>query len=241
MERTSIPIVIVARNCIALTKKAVKSALDQNVPVDVLVIDNASTDGTAQWLATRPVATMHTGEQWALAKCWNVALKSLWKLGYDRALVLNNDLKIHPSTVRTLDSMGLPFVTCVSVNTEEQFVEGTANIPSREELLAGARPHPDYSCWLMRREVTDAGCWFNEECYPAYCEDSFHHKKMHDASIDAMCVSLPFLHYGASTLKDSNPAEARKIREGADRNRLLFKKAYGCLPGGPGYEELFQR
>lgn len=237
MPGDQIPVVVVARNNLQLTKRTVASALNQDVPVELLVVDNASSDGTAAWLSSKTFARIHTGEQWSLAKCWNVALKALWKAGHERALVLNNDLEIAKCTARTLDAINGPFVTCVSVGSAEQF---DADIqPDIEELRAGARPHPDYSCWMIRKSVTDRNIWFNEECWPGYCEDSFHHKALHDAGIHAMCVSLPFLHHGSSTLKNADEGEASRIRRGADANRARFKAKYGCLPGTPEYEELF--
>jgi len=235
--RVEIPIVIVARNGLPLTKKAVNSALRQDVPVEVLVVSNDCSDGTDQWLATKPIATIHTGEQWSLAKCWNVALRALWKAGHTRALVLNNDVEIAPCTARLLDAINGPFVTCVSVGGEDQFVVDPE--PSLEFLIASKRNHPDYSSWMIRKSVTDRNIWFNEECWPAYLEDCFHHKALHDAGIPAVCVSLPFLHHGASTLKQANPGEAARIRRGAEANKQMFKKRYGCVPGTKDYEALF--
>ncbi len=233
---TAIPVVIVTRNGLSLTKKAMASVIAQDVPVEVLVVDNQSSDGTRQWLGTKRVATIMTDTQWSLAKCWNTALRSLWKSGYDRALVLNNDIEIAPCTARVLDAIASPFVTCVSVDTEEQF---HIPEPSMEELIESQREHPDYSSVFIRKYVTDKNIWFNEECFPAYCEDAFHHKAMYDAGIKAICVSLPFLHHGASTVKNCGEAERIIIQRGAGRNRELFKKRYGCVPGSPDYYALF--
>lgn len=233
----SVPVVIVTRNNLHLTKRTLKSVLEQDVPVEVLVVENDSSDGTAQYLATKHLTVIHTQEQWALAKCWNVALQRLWKAGWKSALVLNNDCEVAPCTARVLSAMNWPFVTCVSVNSEEQFNrEPEIDL---DRLRATARPHPDYSCWMIRKEVTDKNIWFNEECFPGYCEDSYHHKSLHDTGITARCIDLAFLHHGASTLKHATPREARIIREGADRNRQRFKAKYGCLPGTPAYEALF--
>lgn len=231
------PIVIVARNNLALTKKTVKSALAQDVPVTVLVVDNQSTDGSAAWLATKPIAVISTGEQWALAKCWNTALKALWKAGWDRALVLNNDVEIRTDCVRLLDSHGGPFTTCVSVGSADRMGEpGDRDI---DALRAAERPHPDFSAFMIRKYVTDRIGWFDEECFPAYVEDSFAHVSMYRAGIKAVCISLPFLHHGASTLKQASPVDAARIRRGADTNRKRFKAKYGCFPGEAGYEALF--
>lgn len=231
------PVVIVSRNTLALTKNAVRSVFSQNVPVMLMAIDNASTDGTADWLKTKTAATIFTGDQWSLARCWNLALRALWMCGFDRALVINSDVELRPDTVQMLTNHGGSFVTCVSVDDRERL--GAAGDRDITALRDGERPHPDFSCFLIRREVTDKGIWFNEDCYPAYVEDSFFHVAMHDAGIDAVCIDLPFYHEGAATLKQCSDGEAARIRRGADRNRELFRKRYGCLPGSDGYGRLF--
>lgn len=237
-DRAAVPVVVVARQNLHLTKLCIGSILAQDVPVEVLLVSNACDDGTDQWAATKPITVIHTGEQWSLAKCWNVALAALWKAGWNRAIVCNNDIVVQPMTARILDAMQMPFVSCISVGTPEQLEpRSEAQI---EALRMGARPHPDYSCWMIRKSVTDRGIWFNEECWPAYVEDTFHHKAMHDAGIPAMCIDLPYLHHSSSTLKSASVREQAIIRRGADENRKRFRDKYGCVPGEPAYEALFQ-
>jgi GT2 family glycosyltransferase len=81
--------------------------------------------------------------------------------------------------------------------------------------------------------------WFNESYFPAYCEDSDYHVRMHRADVRAVCVDLPFLHHGAGTIKHAGTGEVARIRRGADRNRERFRQEYGCLPGSEAYQELF--
>jgi len=234
---TEIPIVVVCRNGLGLSKKALRSAMNQDIPVTVLVVDNASSDGTSAWLATKDIAVISTGQQWALAKCWNVALKSLWRAGYNKALVVNNDVLLRSDTAGILDAIGGEFVTCVSVSSEDQL--GIPGDRDTDTLRLNARTHPDFSCWLIRKSVTDRNLWFDESYFPAYGEDCAYHLAMHRAGIKAVCVDLPFIHFGASTLKNADAGEANRIRRGADANRERFRKAYGCLPGTPAYEALF--
>lgn len=232
-----IPVVIVTRNGLALTKKTLASVIAQDVPIEVVIVENNSSDGTAQYLSTKNITVIHAPEQWALAKCWNVALQCLWKAGWDRAAILNNDVELSPWSLRVLDSHGGPFITCVSVNTQEQF-EAAAE-EDIESLRKRERPHPDFSAFFIRKSVTDKIGWFDEECWPAYTEDAIAHLKMFRAGIKAVCIDIPFLHHGASTLKQSDLGEAAGIRRGADANRQRFKKIYGCLPGSPEYYALF--
>ena len=230
-------ICIVTHNGLGLTKLAVKSALSQQPACDVMIIENGSADGTLSWLKTKPVALMSFTKQLSLAACWNAALKAAWRMKYRAVLMLNNDLIIRPDTVTTLVALNEEFATCVSVNSEDQL--GTPGDRTVESLKEGKRWHPDYSCWMIRKTVTDKGLWFDEEMYPAFCEDSDHHVRCHRAGVRCCCVDLPFLHYGSSTLKQASEKEAIVIRRGAQRNRERFKAKYGCLPGTPEYEKLF--
>lgn len=236
-------IVIVSRNGLALTKRAVRSADAQDVNCGILVIDNASEDGTQAWLRSKVGQCKHyfaqvcLPEQISLAGCWNLALKALWHGGWSHALVLNNDVEIRPDTYRMLLSHGGPFVTCVSVDSRERMgVPGDRTI---EELRERERPHPDVSCFLIRKEVTDKIGWLDEKFFPAYCEDLDLHIRMHQAGIIAVCLDLPFFHYGAGTLKRANPGEQSRIRRGADRNRQYFFEKWGVRVGSPEYYALF--
>lgn len=224
-------ILIIARDNLHLTKKAVASALAQTVPCDVMVIDNCSSDGTIWWLHTKPVVMITTIKQKSLAACWNYGIKAFWKAGENRILVLNNDVEIGPSFYCDLCANGGPFVTGVSVNSKDQ-IGSSWNINNE-------RPHPDFSAFMISKQVTDKIGWFNEDYFPAYCEDSDYHVRMHRAGIKAVCVDLPFYHAAAQTLKQAGEGEQARIRRGADANRERFRKTYGCLPGSEDYEALF--
>jgi GT2 family glycosyltransferase len=233
-------VVIIARNNRPMTWRTLVAALAQDVEVTVVVVDNASTDGTAEWLRAvsmrrSNVIVLTCPKQLSLAACWNNALRFVWSRGGEHALVLNNDVVLLPSTYRILDWVGQPFVTTVSVDDEAQFKEP-------ESMAFNGRPHPNFSGFLIRKSVTDKVGWFNEAYYPAYCEDAEYHVRMFRAGINAICIDLPMLHIGngANTLRFANPAEAAAIKRGADANRERFKAVYGCKPGEPAYEALFQ-
>ena len=230
-------IVIVARNNVEYTKAAVRTAIDQDVPCEVMVIDNCSADGTMDWLKTRDVARFFNPVQLSLAACWNQALKIFWRIGCEEALVVNNDVELRRDTYRLLRSHGGPFVTCISVRNREEM--GTVEDRHVPTLYATERPHPDFSCFLIRKEVTDRVGWFDEKYFPAFCEDCDYHVRMHRAGIRAVAVALPFVHHGSQTLRTAESGERQRIERGAERNRERFREIYGCRPGTPEYEKLF--
>ena len=174
---SNILIVIVTHNGLPLTKLALRSAMSQQPGCDVMIVENGSVDGTLAYVKSKPVALMAFTKQLSLAACWNAALKAAWRMKYEAVLMLNNDVVIQPETARILYAVNEPFVTCVSVGSEEQLAPRTDDeVPW---LKDNARPNPDYSCWMMRKSVTDQGIWFDESCYPAYTEDSSHHIELH--------------------------------------------------------------
>jgi len=234
-ERGSI--LFVARNNVGLTKQAVASARQQDIPCDILVIDNTSTDGTKQWLVGQPISSVAMATQASLSACWNIGLSYLLgKLGRPHALVCNTDIELRPDAYRLLLAHGGPFVTCVSVDTRERM--GAGDREAMESL--GERPHPDFSCFLIRPEVVERVGWFNEDYWPAFVEDCEYHVRMHRAGVPAVCIDVPFLHHGSATIKNASQAERNVIARGAQANRERFKRAYGCLPGTPEYQELFR-
>jgi GT2 family glycosyltransferase len=234
---TPVAVLVVTRNNLALSKLALKSVLAQDVPVELLVIDNASDDGTLQWLLSKPYSWMSMQAQKSLSYCWNFGLRVLFHAGHDRVLVINNDVQLRPDTARILTEHGGEFVTCVSVDSAAQL--GPAN-PDIEVLRANARPHPDFSCFMISKVVTDKVGWFDEDYYPAFCEDSDYHVRMHRTGVNAVCIDLPFLHHGSSTIKLASPGETERIKRGAEANRQRFRATYGCLPGSEAYSKLFE-
>ncbi len=226
-------IITVCRNNLHLTKKAVASFRAQDVPCDILVIDNASSDGTAQWLNTQNIPRISLREQISLAAAWNRALKAVWSMGRTQGLVCNNDVELRPDAYYWLRYNGGPFVTCVSVDSVDQL--NYPNPPTTE------RNHPDFSAFLIRKEVTDKVGFFNEAYFPAYTEDCEFHVRCHRSGIRCICIDIPFLHHGAGTIKNCSASERAVIERGADANRERFRKTYGCLPGTKEYEKLFEQ
>lgn len=229
-------IICPVRNGLHLTRRAVKDFLAQDIgDIAVLLLDNGSTDSTTQWAATLP-ASVHTS--WAadrgVAASWNFGLRWVFSKGAQYALVVNNDVRLLPYTYRHLVGYGGGFVTAVG-SDDMKCIEPPYNTPVPPDV----RPHPDFSCFVIRREVWDKVGPFNELYTSAYAEDAEYHLRMHRAGVEAYCLDLPFYHLGAGTLKHANKDEADAIQSAADANRRRFHEAHGVEVGSKEYYALF--
>ena len=101
------------------------------------------------------------------------------------------------------------------------------------------RPHPDFSCFLIRRQVWETVGAFDESMR-IYCSDGSYHVRMHQAGIDAYCLDVPFFHYASGTLKNVSVDDKERILEQASRDREAFAAKWGCAMGTPDYYKLFE-
>lgn len=242
-------ICILTHNNLALSRAAITSALlqdyeDKQKPAQgcsLLILDNASTDSTPQWLSsahsTGPAGFSYIAfaERQSVAYCWNWVLE--WAFSplnsnhYEAVLLANNDVILREDYVTWLMRDGGPFVTGISVRSESELA-----FPSPPTTR---RPHPDFSAFLIRPE-----CWkkvgrFDEGFSIAFFEDNDYHVRAHYAKVPLIGIDLPFVHVGSATVKQADKAEQRMIQRAADRNRARFEDMYGCVPGSKAYEMIF--
>ncbi len=242
-------IVVPVRNNLFLTRRAIETFKRQDIPggVEILVIDNDSTDGTTQWLQTQH----DVWREWhrpprSVAASWNGALRFILDdLGEDYALVVNNDVELRPDTYRWLVADGGGFVTAVGTRDPAKIEpvnpQDGPTIP-RQYLPpdpAKKRPHPHFSCFLIRREVWRKVGPFDENFKIAFCEDWDYHLRMHQAGFRAEALELPFLHHGSQTVKNADDAERDRIVAQAELNREYFFQKWGVRGGTPEYYALF--
>lgn len=230
-------IVILGRNNLHLTRAAMKTLQAQDIGnVVVLLVDNASTDGTAEWSNTlKDVFRMHFQEQVSVAKAWNSALEFVLGKAYaQHCLVVNNDVELRPDTYRHLVADGGGFVTAVG-NRDPKSIKQELD----PEQVHHKRPHPDFSCYLIRREVYQQVGPFDEKFEIAFCEDWDYHVRLQKAGIRAECLDLPFYHVGSGTVKNADPGEIRRIQVQAERNREYFYKKWGFRGASDEYYQFF--
>lgn len=224
------PILMLCRNSLELTKRAVESVMAQDIDCTLYAVDNDSSDGTSQFLDDNHIHHWRMTPAKGVSASWNFGLTYLFDVaGCEQVLVLNNDLVLRPDTYRELLADGGAFVTCVSVGEIEQI---------KTEFVKSVRPHPDYSAFLIRRSVWDTVGPFDESMV-MYSSDNDHHVRMHQAGIEAYTIGLPFYHYASGTLKMADEIERQTIQRQADKDRETFLRKWGVKVGSDGYYLLF--
>lgn len=222
------PVVILCRNAIQLSKNAVQSILEQDIPTMLHAVDNDSQDGTTEWLNSFCPNTTTFRPAQGVSSGWNYALTTIFRHS-EYALVVNNDVVLRPDTYRSLLEDGGDFVTAVSV-------DNLAGIQG--EWRKAPRPHPDFSCFLIRRSVWRTVGAFDESMR-LYASDADYHLRMNMAGVKAYTIGVPFFHYASGTLKTATPGEKASISEQADKDRYTFELKWGCKVGSKQYYEMF--
>lgn len=224
-------------SCLVLTKDAIASCLAQDISVHLWILNNGSTDATRdylaslQWRLRHNITVTHYYPARGLTWLWNHALS--WVFNVERrpcALVVNNDIKLRPDAYRLLLADGGGFVTGVGVGDEKQIE--TVDVTSK-------RPHPDFSCWLIRREVWERVGPLDESMV-LYASDADYHLRMYKKGIDAYSLVIPFWHAFSGTLKNVDDAERERICQQADRDRETFRAKWGVTIGSEAYYAMFQ-
>jgi GT2 family glycosyltransferase len=226
-------------NNVNLTRKAVRSFLDQDIgPTRVLMYDNGSKDHTLNWAWTKYPQVL-TIPQWpskSVAASWNRGLDQLFNVeNCEYVLVCNNDVELRPDTYRHLHNDGGPFVTAVGDSNRKRalWLDGT-NIPYPNPDPERKRPHPDFSCFLIRRETFEK-VRFDERYKIAYVEDCAYHVELHKIGIKPYCLDLPYYHYSAATVEETTKEEHKAIHLQAEANRWAFYEEYGFNVGSEEY------
>jgi len=243
-------------DCPQMTRVALDDCLKQSMsPLRLLLIDNGSQE-EGRAVADEAVRNYHVpGVQevlgWhhdppfpALAAVWNRALQFVWDSGEDYALVVDNDVRLHPDTyavlLEVLQTCQAWFVTGVGVRPDQ--FDPTLDLrwavgQPTEARKDGRKPEgyhyggPDFSCFLITKECHR---WFqfDEGFVPAYHEDNDFHRRLKLAGFGEKIfgVNIPFLHYGSGTLKEN-----ARLRESWPARfaacQRYYQEKWGGLPG----------
>ena len=223
------PVLTLTRNNLPLTKRCIESILKQDIDAFPEIIDNASSDGTAQVLE-RFIALRYIYNK-GVSRGWNDGLDRLFRKDrVEHVLVVGNDCWLPPSIYRNLLSLDLPFVTGVAVGSMEQALETPE--------LGPLTDNPDFSLFLIRRE-----CWETvgpfDETMKYYAQDQDYHIRAHKKGVRLVKAPQPFFHERSSTIRNASPEERLEIETQAGKDRQTLWLKWGVSAGGADYEALF--
>lgn len=223
-------VLMLAHNNRHLTQRAVESVLKQDIPIVLCVMNDASTDDTSSYLNSLPeVYAVHYPSSLGVSKLWNIGLSAAFDEDVEHVLVLNNDIELPPHFYRILIESNEGFISGVSMSAREQMKEYTME----------KRPHPDFSAFMIRKEVWDTVGRFNEEMV-MYASDNDMHIRMHQNGIRAWGMNLPFYHERSSTIKLASDEDRERMQKQADADREVFKSKYGFYPWDEAYGRMFE-
>lgn len=232
------PIVCFVRAGLEMTVSAVESMLRQDIPVHVGIVCNGAPKDVVDglyWQFGGPshpnVSIVENEAELSVAAAWNREIRGHVSSG-GHVLVCNNDIELRPEYYRLLLADGGDFVTGIGDADRDRVFSGEVHPESR-------RPHPDFSCYLIRRAAWEKVGPFDEGFEVAYCEDCDYHIRMHQAGIEAVSIGVPFYHRVSGTMKSLSAGERERVHAAADRNRDRFRKKWGCLPGDADYYAYF--
>ena len=227
------PVLMLCRNNLELTKRAVASIQAQDIPTDILLIDNDSKDGTLNWAQDNLSHVISFRPQLGVSAGWNWGLKWFFGHAEDYVLVCNNDIELPSWGYRTLlayRKMGAEFVTGGSISHRYWMPPIEPHPPA---------PFPDFSCFLISRSAWEKVGEFDERM-KLYAQDNDYHVRAHRSGVELLRADVPFYHERSSTINNATPEERAEIQRQANADREVFKSLYGCMPWEPAYAALFE-
>jgi hypothetical protein len=232
----------------ALTEAAIADVLAQSVPTRLLLINQGVDDAfrrrleqIAEEYPERVYLWSHQPSLPSLAATWNRALQFVWEVGGTEALVVNNDVRLHPVTYGALrlnlrDRSDALFISALGVTGEQYEAWSKDALWTELSVPPHGKGGPDFSCFLISKEGHEKYP-FDEHLTPSFCEDlDLHRRFMLGGDGDRIfSIHLPFHHVGggSNTLKSMTP-EARAAHE---QRISTGSRAYYARKWGGGVNE----
>jgi N-acetylglucosaminyl-diphospho-decaprenol L-rhamnosyltransferase len=226
---TSVEIVIPVFNQLSYTRDCLESLhRSTGVTARVVVVDNGSSDGTAEYLdGDTGVDVIHNSENRGCAVAWNQGVRSGKA---DWVVVLNNDVLLTPGWLEGLltsaEAEGWDIVT-------PAMREGVLNYElepyAREFVKAAAgavrADVADGVCFMVRRRVFEVIGLFDEKFRIGVFEDTDFFERARRAGFKLGTTGRSFIHHFGSVTQKS-------IRQGKtcgpyeQENRIYFRKKW---------------
>lgn len=224
--------IMIAFQNLEMTKKAVKSVLDQDVEggIELWFVNNGSTDGTDEW--AREMVESHSGfryvdrrhkENDSPVEISNRLLMQVFNAGYGHVLGVPNDVVLPPYLYREFLLWRRGIVTG-SMTTEPLDPAGckpsqahSENTPMAVMLVRD---------WVYRAVTHSFGRFFDED-YFHYCSDCQLALDLAACGIRGVQTDVPYWHFGSASWKTADSETRNRIFTQAEEDRATFLRKNG--------------
>lgn len=237
-------IVILTHNQLSLTQACIESirAFTPPSPYELIVVDNASTDGTVDWLKQQPdVRLIANSENVGFPRGCNQGMRLATG---DRLLLLNNDTVVTPRWLEQLTACLKSDERIGAVgpvtNHASYFSAVQVSYRNREEMLTFAEDYnrSDPSRWeerakligyclLLKREAYETVGELDERYSPGNFEDDDYCIRLRLAGYRLMLCTDTFIHHeGSATFRQ----DMDRYQQSIQRNAVHFTEKWGYNP-----------
>jgi glycosyltransferase involved in cell wall biosynthesis len=222
---------------LSLAQEAVASVLAQDIPVDLFLVDNGSTDEyTWEWmksLASPSICVEHHPFNISPVKIANEQMREIFTdLDYPYLL-------------------GIPSDAIIPTNLYREFLRWprgvvTGSMTEDRDYIRAGESHAVNTCTpmavaLLRRWVYDAlvanDGFFFDPTYFLYASDMDFALRIASCGITGIQTDLQYYHYRSASHRMLPPDKARLITGQADSDRDYFERRYGFKVDAPEYAQ----
>ena len=221
-------IITLTYNQIEYTKKYIKSLYEFTSDFELIIVDNGSTDGTAEYIKSLPydnIKTIFNAENLGFSKGNNqgIEIAEGEYIGF-----LNNDILLYPNWFEECEKVFLKenaaFVSPRHVNphydnTDEKHYIDYFRKNSYKTEYDKSFDECVFSCVITKKDVVNKIGNFDEEYNLAFYEDNDYKYRAIEASYDVfVCNTVCFFHFGSIT--------SAKLNQELGNNRKRYYSKY---------------
>lgn len=214
-----------------LTKDAVATVLNQDIPVDVFLVDNGSTDDGATWESLQDLArfpnvciTRHMVNRPPVKIANEMMADIFGRLGYRHVLGIPNDVILPTFLYREFLKWPRGIVTGSMTDDRNYDIEAPVHVDATSENtpLAVAL----YRRWAYDALIDKDGYFFDER-YEHYCSDCDWALRTASCGIRGVQLNVPYYHYGSASHRLAPADDGERMRSVANTDRQKFTEKWG--------------
>lgn len=217
---SEILVIIVTFNGMQWIERCISSVKASTVPADILVIDNASTDGTPQWLQRHGVEVIQNSANIGFGAANNIGLKRVLDQGYAYAYLLNQDAYLLPDTMERMlehfDETVYGVLSPIQYDGSGKKMDRNFSKKCKRAIKkSGDDPVANIRFVMAAHWMISRGCLLNTGGFsPAF--------KMYGED-DNYCDRARWHGFGVGVVKDAGGIHDRGQRKDAKDKRMFLK------------------